>query len=199
MTIIRAWLETIHLSKHILKKKLFFGLVGVAYFFFFIYVLLVSIPNPIQLRYSIFQKNLISWAIPEGWAFFTKDPQSENTVIYSISDSPSLDKIKLTNSQWKYFFGASRKSRYINAKLVIISSNIREENWVAIDDFSSITKQQVDSLRSTLFFVKPPFIYGEYIIRKYKPSPWSWFSFSGINDALPSKIAKVNIINSESN
>lgn len=172
-----------------------FWLVGLLYLFFISYIMIISVPNPIKTRYSIFKMNFLHKSIPEGWGFFTKDPRSENTEIFSKSSDKKLTKINLINNQALYFFGANRSARQLNSKLGQISTQVEDENWIKISKEKSKSDiDKLDSLNIPIFYASEPCFFGDFIITKSKPVSWSWFSYTGLKEVDSVTATQVRII-----
>ena len=114
--------------------------------------------------------------IPQGWAFFTKNPRDPQVFIYqvdTIDDSIKLENLR--NTQLKYLFGIDRSNRKISSKLSKILQGVDSEFFYTSkksvedsikNDYCSIFKVKVS--------VKKPILCGLYCLQIKKPKPWSW-------------------------
>jgi antimicrobial peptide system SdpA family protein len=138
------------------------------------------------------QRNFIQDAVPEGWAFFTRNPREENIIAYKIQNDKIGNKVQLINNQLNLLFGANREARSKNSKLTILASRFKEEEWADVNFLDT------DSIDLTAFefkevSVKGPFFFGKFLVRRFEPEPWSLFSISGIREKSKSKIILLNI------
>lgn len=148
--------------------------------------------NPVRLKYSNAQR--IYDFIPQGWAFFTRNPKENVVKLYKLSDRHNLEYINSTTSlSYKDLFGIKRHKRRISAELSEIISNMKKgEKWkeyrnVKVED---VSKEISTSDTITNNFVNPLLERGEYVIYSSKRLPWAWEN-SKVN--LPFKIKKIYI------
>ncbi|MFK7846785.1 MAG: SdpA family antimicrobial peptide system protein [Rhodothermales bacterium] len=147
--------------------------------------LVVSIgDNPI--RHSMKQKMVFTSILPEGWAFFTRDPRQPSLYGYkNVNGSWVIHENQ--NSRLSNLLGVQRKSRTLGLELDVIVSQRGDSSWVECEDEINICYQH-DSLNpipvNNTTVVKT--LCGEFIVQERKPVPWAWSS-NYKNIHLPSK------------
>jgi antimicrobial peptide system SdpA family protein len=135
-------------------------------------------------------------AVPEGWAFFTRDPKEEYLKVYEkTGDKWSL--YILPTGAVSNILGLSRKTRFANQELGVILPGIKESDWrnVSGDYIDSLNSPKYDTI-APLKIKAPsryPLLSGTYILQKIKPIPYAWFkSDPGI--LMDSRICKIEVI-----
>lgn len=67
--------------------------------------------SPLRTYVPINNDGTITRLIPQGWGFFTKDPQEARVHYYSKSENAEWKNIDIANSDLENIFGASRSAR----------------------------------------------------------------------------------------
>jgi antimicrobial peptide system SdpA family protein len=156
-------------------------------------VITYSLPTPI-IKYDI-KKNLIT-ALPQGWGFFTRNPQEATVEAYAYSNS-ELELISKGNTSLSNMLGFSRKSRYIGYELGTLLRHVPKKAWV--NEKGEYLKNEIppdptiilstDSIQQSLkFFPK-----GEYVFYQYKMIPFAWANNSQ-EQYRPYLVARLRII-----
>ncbi|MBS1572100.1 MAG: SdpA family antimicrobial peptide system protein [Bacteroidetes bacterium] len=141
------------------------------------YVMVGSLPGA---TISISKKHKIQTVsiVPEGWAFFTKDPQDEDYILFSkTNDKPPTYKNEiLPTSSPKNIFGFNRVSRLKSQELGSAVHLIRDSLWVEIKGSLQANDSLIQKLKPKLLPInsKHPYLNGIYIIQKISPIPWAW-------------------------
>ncbi|MDC8101450.1 SdpA family antimicrobial peptide system protein [Chryseobacterium rhizosphaerae] len=118
-------------------------------------------------------KMQINTLFPEGWSFFTRDPQEPLLEAYKIENNKLLD-IPLSNSSKENLFGFSRKSRVQGFEASIIISDVPSKLWIEDtgNNYEKHISDRAFSIRlkkSNNYFKK-----GLYLFVLKKPIPWAW-------------------------
>lgn len=173
------------------RKKTFLFIYSLFLLVFLFTILLSSIPStPIAVKKAIkdFAQNLF----PEGWAFFTINPQKERYYFYKINND-SLELLNLRSSDFRNFFGLSRRIRLVGIESAIIIQQVEEKNkWISCNSFINEC-MQTDTIPtySVINNSRMQNIAGEYIIVKAKPKPWEWNSLNYYPTSYIIKISTV--------
>lgn len=121
---------------------------------------------PVNVRVKKTMHNLL----PQGWAFFTKDPRTKMYDIYKEEDDHHLIKINFKTSEAENLFGLSRKSIKIKSEIAGIASAFPDSLWkVTMDknDFNTPVNIQYKYFENYPCIIMP----GKYLIVAYDPVP----------------------------
>jgi antimicrobial peptide system SdpA family protein len=172
--------------------RLFFLFAIAVCFLLVFYVFTSALPES-TIGISRINKIRITSIIPEGWAFFTKNPQSEDAIIYEVKDS-SINKIILPSGDVSNLFGLNRRSRLQSQELGNLLTTISEDSWVYIQgsltDSISLIKRTV--LIDLINPSKYPYFRGVYVVQKIVPIPWAWYKSFDLTKR-PSKFIVINV------
>ncbi|MDJ1473278.1 SdpA family antimicrobial peptide system protein [Cytophagaceae bacterium DM2B3-1] len=151
---------------------------------------LCYIDNSTLLSYEF--KKHFTYMVPQGWAFFTKDPKEALVEIYRLSPDNRLELVTYNNTSHLNYFGISRRSRAIAYQLSPLVSSIPREAWI-----NGIGELNVDK-ESKVFDIKLKkkltyFPAGVYVVYQYKPIPLEW-AHQKQEQYRPYLIAKVRVI-----
>jgi antimicrobial peptide system SdpA family protein len=127
--------------------------------------------NPLTMAYK--KQEQVRTLIPQGWAFFTRNPR-EKSVLWYQKQNDEWVLINSSSANYKKIFGLSRLSRRQNIELGALMAQLNyAKNWVdcknnlpnaCIPDSTNVLKSKFTN----------PLIKGEYILRMVEPVPWAW-------------------------
>lgn len=141
------------------------------------YLMVGSLPES-TITISKIKKIQAASVFPEGWAFFTKNPQDEDYLIYSFQKDKNGKFINLIkpSSSPSNLFGINRKSRLQSQEVGAAVHYIVDTSWISIKGGLEMNETILDSLCSIKIPIKSnyPFFTGKYILQKIAPIPWSW-------------------------
>jgi len=93
-----------------------------------LYIAVSSIShNPIQLPYS--KKLNVDRLIPQGWAFFTRDPREPIIKYYELRNDEWTSTMLGPNARASHFFGARRIARAQNTEAALLQNDIHDSLW----------------------------------------------------------------------
>jgi antimicrobial peptide system SdpA family protein len=131
----------------------------------------VSMQEPIvKINYRV--KKIVHSVLPEGWAFFTKDPQKEMKDIYQLVNDHFV-KENFSCAESVNLFGLSRKSAKISMEASFIAAQVPDNLWKTTyneNDFNTIAIVYTINDTKDLTLIKP----GIYLITLYQPVPWAF-------------------------
>jgi antimicrobial peptide system SdpA family protein len=148
--------------------------------------------NPVKLNVNL-DNNLFTF-VPQGWAFFTRNPREAQIVIYKRNNMNQFEEINQRHSSFHNFFGLNRRASKIFSELQFIKSKINDtlyENsqWNYQENLRSKIPNRVINVRNQMI---NPILCGEYIVVYQKFVPWAWTkSLNKIQ--MPAKIIRLNI------
>ncbi|NOS55524.1 MAG: SdpA family antimicrobial peptide system protein [Cyclobacteriaceae bacterium] len=128
---------------------------------------------------------------PEGFGFFTRDPNEEFPLLYKeVNDSLVL--LTKANSSSSNLFGLKRTQRSVFGEMGSIISEIPSEDWTkcatTLKECLSSKKIKVVEISNTRINTN---FCGTYFITTKKPVPWAWReTFKG---EMPQRFVKLII------
>jgi antimicrobial peptide system SdpA family protein len=174
------------------------------YSIFFIISLVVSIWTILSILIVTLKNNPIEIAsdmdyqvfkfVPQGWAFFTRNPREAQIIIYQIKNNNGLIAYPQKHSSYHNIFGLYRKSSKILTELQSIKIKIPDtlytnSEWNYQTEEYSLLPKEIYSYDNE---ISEPFLCGEFLIVFQKSIPWAW-SKSIKNIKMPSKMVRIKI------
>ena len=168
------------------------GIIVVFWTVLFVKVAASSLPyNPISLSKK--SRTNLAVLIPQGWAFFTRDPREATVVIYRVHQN-ELELAIPPNASGINLFGALRTTRAMGIEMGALSTQIKEEQWQSCEQSIKhcFRQNEVAAVPVINKAYRPTFC-GEYYLTMEEPVPWAWSgSFSQIE--MPCKFVKINAL-----
>ena len=145
--------------------------------------------NPVRLSYNNAQE--LYSILPQGWAFFTRNPKEEVLQLYKEDKS----NLKLINNSaslsFKDVFGLKRDVRKKSAELAEIIKKIPSEKWEtkkSSDKMKNLINLKISDTVINVFNNK--LLTGDYIIVRSRRKPWAW---SNSSITLPYRCIKIHV------
>lgn len=150
-------------------------------------IALISPLNP--LSKGILPLNEGRNLLPQGWAFFTKDPQSEYFRVYTRDSLGVWREFgrHFPNSAPANFFGLRRTNRVVTTEVALHVKQLEGTlSWIQCQEGSAIT--DCIARYDTLIYrvqnlIDRPFLPPLFAVVNQKPIPWSWRN----TEALPAQ------------
>lgn len=115
--------------------------------------------------------------VPQNWAFFTKDPQSENLFVYSAERNYS-SLLKTPQNKRENLWGVSRDQRAQGPEVARLAAEIPNSAWVKCDsDETSCLDSALDQERPQATIPNTALessLCGKMIFGLGVPTPWSY-------------------------
>ncbi|MGO3238742.1 MAG: SdpA family antimicrobial peptide system protein [Psychroflexus halocasei] len=172
------------------KTLVFFFIIIFFWIPIVLYVLLSYLPSsPIKPGEN---KRMITYYIPQGWAFFSKSPIEENITIYKNTDN-GLELYQHVNASPKYLFGLKKDSRAMNIELGRIIAELKPK-WVPFVGEQNVNNV-LDTIQTYKFenFEEKCFLKGDLVFAAYEPIPWAWAKDFNSDEFREGKMIKINI------
>ncbi|MEM0941858.1 MAG: SdpA family antimicrobial peptide system protein [Bacteroidota bacterium] len=122
-------------------------------------------------------KRNVSFLLPQGWGFFTRNPRETILEVYQIQENDNkMSKVLTKNTSIKNHFGLSRNNRYIGYEMSKLIGYIPKGAWL------NGVGHVKDNLPDTTFLIESEHSFKtfkpqtDYLILQYKPIPISWAS-----------------------
>lgn len=155
-----------------------------------IYVVHGSMPKtPVDLPREQ-QLQTIRW-IPQGWAFFTRDPQEESIVPY-VRDGESWKVAVPTGGSPRYMLGWDRSGRGVWVEIGLLVDGAPMSSYVSCEDepaqcFARAKNPMTVKNRSPIRY-----LCGDVILSAQKPAPWAW-ARDGHPPTMPLRYLYLNV------
>jgi antimicrobial peptide system SdpA family protein len=131
--------------------------------------------NPLRLP-AEGMANTSLW-IPEGWEFFTKDPQGSRIERFVRLPGGGWESAHLQrNGSRASAFGLSRAALAEGHEMadLLVSSELRESAWVECTDTDERCLDGAPVAATVVDHAPAPSLCGELGLIKRRPPPWAW-------------------------
>ena len=154
-----------------------------------------SLPyNPIPISKKL--KSYVNTFIPEGWAFFTRNPREPSLYLYKKTEEgnavPYCTYPSATADHW---FGAKRTLRSQGAEAGTLIKGIPESSWIEHEGRASTYIEECGDFLQVAILDNPvagPYLCGSVYIVLQEPVPWACArSANNLNHHM--RIAKMNV------
>ena len=155
-----------------------------------IYAVHAAMPyNPIKLPAEK-AVDVRSWA-PQGWKFFTRNPQEEGTTAFRASEAGGFAPVaQETYASASNLFGASRAARAHGVEIGTLLEQIPDTQWTKCDDAPARCLERAKEVATVKNGSPHPTLCGSVGIALQKPVPWAWARASH-PVTMPSRVARV--------
>lgn len=172
--------------------KMYHLVIGFCWLSFFYFIGLANIAHTNTLEFRT-KKNL-TFMMPQGWAFFTKDPREVRMDAYKITESGEIKLLTIGNTSWENAIGLSKGNRYADYELSKIIPHIPKEAW---KNGIGILGENIVSDSLTIIYtleeeLKNYYAGEEYLLYQYKPIPYAWAG-KGQENHRPYLVARIKI------
>jgi antimicrobial peptide system SdpA family protein len=128
---------------------------------------------------------------PQGWAFFTKDAQSDYIVPFEVSDEALRDRSVPVGASASWALGFNRVGRSQGAEIATFLQGVGQDAWTSCrshDDCEALADEEplrVSNLRNDATLC------GDMLLIAQKPVPWEWRNLQ--TDARPQEAIHLDV------
>lgn len=134
----------------------------------------------------------VQMLLPEGFAFFTRNPRERDLYVYQRTDSTWTSAMLGPKSKPSNLFGFSRKSRMQSVETALLLSETTQEDWTDCETREEACFSELP-VQDTVTNVQPaPTACGVVGFARREPVPWAW-SNRADSLTMPSTITKLKI------
>jgi len=138
-----------------------------------------------------YSRTIVRTLLPEGWAFFTRNPRERVDYFYEVRGNGELAAANSTDQRGP--LGISRKYRLRSIELTALVGQIPESAWVSCRSSLSDCLRQTSPELSLPIMMNVPSYCGRAVIQSRQPIPWAWRkSYWSID--MPSRFVRVNAV-----
>lgn len=128
---------------------------------------------------------------PQGWAFFTRDPQSVYIAAYRLTSDGYDDAMITPQGRVENLWGISRRARAQGPEIAQLADEV--ETWTECEDpescLAGLTASEAQHVSNN---TPDPTLCGLVALAQEKPVPWSFRSF-GLEKATVASASLLNI------
>lgn len=130
--------------------------------------------------------------VPQGWAFFTRDPREPYVSLYQQSDGDWEQANSTTMAGPETYFGLDRSARTENYEIDVIANEIPADAWVECEEELVVqclpdSPEPVVDIRA---YGEDPRFCGLVAVTHQEPVPWAW---AGLLEEMPGKYVFVEV------
>lgn len=158
------------------------------------YALHAALPyNPIRLPFE--DRLDMRLILPEGWAFFTRDPREDRMQPYLRGADGQWSTASMTpNFQPKNFFGIDRAARAQGVEMGLLLEAARQVERSACEEEPQVCLGRATVGRTLRNISPSPSLCGQVGIVFQRAVPWAWSrSSQGKPITMPSKILRLDV------
>lgn len=175
-----------------MKKTIWYsylGFMAIAFILSLGFIVTSFVPNnPLQPKRVTIRQ--VASLIPQGWAFFTKDPQEAELVTYRASAEDQYRPVMVRNERSWMTFNFSRYGRFQAREYGFIAESIPKDLWIECKkDFEKCVKESKTYQYHNRTVIRS--FCGSYLFSMEPPVPWAW---SKREVFMPRKIVKVHSV-----
>jgi antimicrobial peptide system SdpA family protein len=130
--------------------------------------------------------------LPQGWAFFTRDPQEKRLAVYAETAQGWVTATPGSHASWAYALGFNRRSRVHGVEVALLLASLRRVPWHACEQQPTICLTALKEVHTVANPSPRPAFCGTIGIVRQEPIPWAW-ARSATPITMPSDILKVDV------
>lgn len=164
---------------------------GLSYTLLFCYAVHAVLPfNPIKLPYE--SELPTTLFLPEGWKFFTRNPQEEQPLVFSRQGGSWRSAARGPHASAANLFGLDRAGRAQGLETGLLIAKVPERSFTECKQDPAACLERAPVAAHVKNISPDPTLCGPVGIVLRKPVPWAWARTSqGIT--MPSRIARLEI------
>lgn len=159
-----------------------------------VYVLHAALPyNPIRLPFE--DRFDVRLVLPEGWAFFTRDPKDERMLPMIRGERDQWRRASQTpNFQPRNFFGIDRAARAQGVELGLLLEEARGAERAACEEAPEVCLARIPVAQRVHNRSPNPTLCGQVGVVFQKAVPWAWSRSSQEKKIImPSQILRMDV------
>lgn len=154
--------------------------------------------SPLRSSFSFLDEESVTKIVPQGWGFFTKDPQEVRVHYFSQVDDGSWINADIANSDSENLFGASRVARL---RGIEYGTLISENQTRIANGWSSCSAAELQECARRTGEIKPipvensypvQTLCGRIVVLQQAPNAWAYHQF-GFENGNPIETLSLDI------
>ena len=165
--------------------------IGAVWACLFGYVLVHSLPyNPIGSQYP--DRIGVRAFVPEGWAFFTKNPREQQFMAYTKQAGEWRPALSMPVARPRNVFGLNRAARAQGVELGMLLHEVPESAWSACSEPDAACLRLPPLEAPIANEASAQTLCGEVGVIFREPVPWAWRRKVS-PDEMPASVAKIRV------
>jgi antimicrobial peptide system SdpA family protein len=135
--------------------------------------------NPVGLPFEDALK--VSRLLPQGWAFFTRDPREDRLTAHRLGEDAQLEPFgRSPHSRWVNILGLNRRSRAEGVEIALLVAGVQQLDpnpWTSCQDAPgtcALAMAEAGRVHELNPVVPRPLVCGDIIVKLEAPVPWAW-------------------------
>lgn len=121
------------------------------------------------------ERDLIRFLLPEGWAFFTRDPQELSVRPYLRGSHGSWRSMGAADVRGMGLGGIDRAGRLLELEVATLERQIPKEHWRRCrGPVEMCVGKLSDPLIKAQLKLRANHLCGDVALQKVRPVPWAW-------------------------
>ncbi|HUQ34669.1 MAG TPA: SdpA family antimicrobial peptide system protein [Pyrinomonadaceae bacterium] len=146
--------------------------------------------NPIELPFE--EQSPMIFLLPQGWAFFTRDPKSLNLSAYLKSPEGTWLHVSRDKGFWPHLFKFSRRWKLPGIEIGLVINEPDDLQWHECLELPTTCLEQTPSSGSVENKLPHPSLCGDVGIVRQTPIPWAW-SQAPDETVMPSEVLRLQV------
>lgn len=161
---------------------------------FGLYVVHAQLPtNALDLPFESELKTAMRVLVPEGWAFFTRNPREERFLPFRRRPDGTWSYAHAgPHAEARNAFGLNRASRAQGVEVGLLQGSIPAAAWQACDDAIVSCLEQSTTVLELTNQSPNPTLCGAVALALQEPLPWAWAA-AAAEETMPSKIVRLDL------
>lgn len=146
--------------------------------------------NPIELPLE--EKSPLVHFLPQGWAFFTRDPRSMDMSAFVRTTDATWHSLPSGNRFWPHLLNFSRRWKLAGVEIGIVLSEMSDLQWQACEELPTTCLEKAPLSGTMENIMSQPSLCGEVGMVRQPPIPWAWRQ-SSEETVMPSEVLRLQV------
>lgn len=147
--------------------------------------------NPVLLPHEMRARLGLGLFFPQGWRFFTRNPQEGDLFPLARRDGAWVDISRQPNARAINLFGINRNGRAQGIEMGLVAAQLPPNAWVECKEEPTACLDRMKSAEA-INTTPSPSLCGEIAIVQQEPTPWAWSRNHG-RITMPSRVARLDV------
>ncbi len=146
--------------------------------------------NPLELPLE--EKSPLVHFLPQGWAFFTRDPRSMDLSAFVRAPDSTWHPSPAGKRFWPHLPNFSRRWKLAGIEVGIVLSELPDWQWQTCQELPTTCLEKTPLSGTIENIMSPPSLCGEVGLVRQPPIPWAW-SHSPEETVMPSEVLRFEV------